>query len=103
MKLSRVLPGPERLKPDAITDYCLVKRYDPDRAEYGWLRVPLSAVWKKQSDFDLKPHDVVFALSKEAYGISRSVHLQGAVWQPGEYKFKPGHDPPGPDRQWAAG
>ena len=90
MKLSRVLPGPERLKPDAITDYCLVKRYDPDRAEYGWLRVPLSAVWKKQSDFDLKPHDVVFALSKEAYGISRSVHLQGAVWQPGEYKFKPG-------------
>ncbi|MBU2550959.1 MAG: SLBB domain-containing protein [Proteobacteria bacterium] len=90
MKLSQILPGPERLKPDAITDYCLIKRYIPEKAEYGWVRVPLPPVWNRQADFDLKPHDIVFALAKEDYGIKRSVYLTGAVWKPGEYQYRPG-------------
>ena len=90
MKLSKVLPSAELLKPDAITDYCLIKRYNKEIAEFTWLRAPLMDMWQCGIDFELAPHDEVVILSKEEYGIKRSVYLSGAVWKAGEYEYTPG-------------
>ena len=90
MCLSQVIPKPDQLKPEAITEFFLLKRYVPELAEYRWHRVPLSQVWYGRYDTLLCPHDVIRVLSKEEYGISRPVLLRGAVWRPARYEFHHG-------------
>jgi len=87
MTLSQILTGPDLFKPDAITDFCLIKRFHINRSDYGWIRVPLPPIWKNQCDFNLAPRDIIYILDRKVYGIRRSVFLKGAVWIPGEYKY----------------
>lgn len=90
MRLSDVLPSPEQLKPDAITDYLLLYRYDFAAAGYKVERIPLKAAWDGKFGFDLKPHDEIRVLSKLDYGIKRKVYLRDGVWQPGDYDYTEG-------------
>ena len=90
LKFSQVAPRPKDLKPDAVTDFCLIRRYAPERAEYNWMRVPLGEVWAGKYDLEMQPHDLIRILSKDKYGIERKVFLRGAVWQPADYEYSEG-------------
>ena len=90
LKLSQVVPRPKDLKPDAVTKFCLIRRYWPERAEYNWMRIPLAEVWAGKYDLDMKPHDLIRILSRAQFGITRKVYLRGAVWQPADYEYSEG-------------
>ncbi|MBW2062927.1 MAG: SLBB domain-containing protein, partial [Deltaproteobacteria bacterium] len=90
MRISEVIPHPERLKPKAITDYALLRRYDPLTTEFTAEKILLPEIWAGKIDFPLKVHDEIKILSKAEYGIATFVHLRGAVWKPDDYEYTPG-------------
>jgi protein involved in polysaccharide export with SLBB domain len=90
LKLSQVAPRPKDLKPDALTDFGLIRRYMPEKAEYNWIRFPLTEVWAGKYDVEMQPHDLIRVLSRDQFGITRKVFLRGAVWQPADYEYSEG-------------
>ena len=90
LKLSDIITGPELFKPDTITDFGLLHRYDISTTRYRIERFPLSNVIAGQYDTALNPYDKVEILSREQFSITEPVKLVGSVWQPGEYTYTPG-------------
>lgn len=90
LKLSGLLHSVEQLQPGAITDFGLLRRYDAAQGRYGVQAFPLAKLLAGGYDVDLKAHDIVEVLSREAYGIREPVMLRGAVWKEGEFDFSPG-------------
>ena len=90
MKLSDVLTTPEILKPDALTDFALIHRYDKLTTLTTPIRFPLSKVFSGEYDAPLQSFDTIVILSRSTIGIKERIVLTGAVWQPGEYEYKPG-------------
>ncbi|GAB6888160.1 SLBB domain-containing protein [Desulfothermus okinawensis JCM 13304] len=90
LKLSDILYSREILKPRAITDYCLLYRYDEKSTQFRVQRIPLEKVLEKKFDMDMKPYDRVKILSLDDFGIKYNVTIMGAVWKPGTYEYHPG-------------
>lgn len=88
--LHNVLTGPELLKPGAITDFALLKRYDPATTRESVLTFPLAQVFAGAYDEPLQPQDTIRILSRAEFDISEPVSLRGAVHKPGEYQYTPG-------------
>ena len=90
MKLSHILTDISLLKPNSITDFALLYRYDPETTRFRVENIPLSDVLNGQYDSDLKPYDTIEILSRDDYGIKEPVKIMGGVWRPGEHVFTPG-------------
>jgi polysaccharide biosynthesis/export protein len=90
MKISQIVPQPADLRPGAITEFALVKRYITEKAEFTNLRIPLSDIWSGNYDLELQPSDELEILSRADYKISRSVSLRGAVWKPSDFSYTDG-------------
>ena len=90
LTLSDVLPGPEILKPEAITDFALLHRYDEATTRMVVQTFPLARVFRKQFNTELRPFDTIQVLSRARFKISEPVQLSGAVWNQGEFTFMPG-------------
>jgi len=90
LKLSDILTDVSLLKPNSITEFGLVYRYDPQTTRYTVERFPLSDVLNKQYDADLYPYDKIAILSRDDYGIKEPVKIVGSVWRPDDYVFTPG-------------
>ena len=90
LKLSDILTDISLLKPNSITDFALLYRYDPQTTLYGVERFPLSDVLNGQYDADLNPYDKIEILSRDDYGIQEPVKIVGSVWRPDDYVFSPG-------------
>jgi len=90
MRISEVVPRPEMIKPNAITNYALLRRYDPLTTEFREEKISLPDIWSGETDFPLKVHDEIKILAKEDYGIKTFVYLRGAVWKPGDFEYMPG-------------
>ena len=90
LKLSNILTDISLLKPNSITDFALLYRYDPLTTRYGVERFPLSEVLNGQYDSNLHPYDKIEILSRDDYGIKEPVKLVGSVWHPDDYVFSPG-------------
>ncbi len=90
MKLSQILISPELLKPDAVTDFAIIDRYDVKTARITPMQFPLSKVFTGEYDTLLQPFDTIKIFSRAAIGIQENFSITGAVWKPGQYKFKPG-------------
>ncbi len=90
MKLSNVLTSPEILKPNALTEFALIKRYDQLTTRTNNIRFPLSRVFSGEYDALLHSFDNIIILSRSELGINESISLSGAVWNPGQYNFIPG-------------
>lgn len=88
--LSDVVPGPEKLKPEAITEYALLRRLNPTTTEYKTQRILLSDVWSGKYDFKLQAYDEIKILAKTDYGIEKYVYLRGAVWSTGIFPYQSG-------------
>ena len=90
IQLSDILTGPELLRPDSITDFGLLHRYDIATTRFRIERFPLAGVLNGQYDTALNPYDKVEILSRNQFKISEPVKLVGSVWQQGEYNYMPG-------------
>ncbi len=90
LRLSDVLASPEQLKPGAVTDFGLLRRWDARASRWSVSAFPLGQVLAKSHDMPLAPHDVIEVLSREAYGVSEPVSLRGAVWKEGDHELTPG-------------
>jgi len=90
IQLSDILTGPSLLKPDSITDFGLLHRYDVSTTRYSVERFPLTDVLTGKYDQELNPYDRVEVLSRNQFQINEPVKLVGSVWQPGEYNYTPG-------------
>ena len=90
LKLSDILTDASLLKPNSITDFGLLYRYDQETTRYRTERFPLSDVLNGQYDTDLFPYDKIEILSREDYGIKEPVKIVGSVWRPKDYVFTPG-------------
>ena len=90
MKLSDVLTSPEIIKPDAVTKFAMLHRYDKATTLTTPVRFPLSKVFTGEYDASLQPFDTIVILSRAEIGIEENIFLSGAVWNEGEYKYQPG-------------
>jgi len=90
LKLSDILTDVSLLKPNSITDFALLYRYDPLTTRYRTERFPLSDVLNGQYDVDLDPYDKIEILSRDDFGIQEPVKIVGSVWRPDDYVFTPG-------------
>lgn len=90
IQLSDILTGPALLKPDSITEFGLLHRYNISTTLFSIERFPLTGVFNGQYDTALNPYDKVEILSRNQFEISEPVKLVGSVWQPGEYNYMPG-------------
>ncbi|MBU0480044.1 MAG: SLBB domain-containing protein [Proteobacteria bacterium] len=90
LQLSDILTGPELFKPDTITDFALLHRYDVATTRYRVERFPLKDVMSGSYNTALNPYDRIEILSRTQFNITEPVKLVGSVWQPGEYIFTPG-------------
>ena len=90
LQLSDVITGPELFKPDTVTDFGLLHRYDVSTTRYRVERFPLADVLKGQYNTALNPYDRVEILSRAQFKMTEPVKLVGSVWQPGEYNYTPG-------------
>ncbi len=90
LKLSNILTDISLLKPNSITDFALLYRYDPLTTLYGVERFPLSEVLNGLYDSNLHAYDKIKILSRDDYGIKEPVKLVGSVWRPDDYVFSPG-------------
>ena len=90
LKLSHILTDISLLKPNSITDFALLYRYDPETTRFRVENFPLSDVLSGQYDSDLNPYDRIEILSRDDYGIKEPVKIMGGVWRPGEHVFTPG-------------
>jgi polysaccharide export outer membrane protein len=90
MKLSDILTDISLLKPNSITDFALLYRYDLLTTRYRVEKFPLSDVLNGQFDSALNPYDKIEILSRDDYGIKEPVKIVGSVWRPDDYVFTPG-------------
>ncbi|MBT3387671.1 MAG: hypothetical protein HN417_07055 [Desulfobacula sp.] len=90
MKLSNILTSPALLKPDSITDFGLIYRYDAKTTRVTPMQFPLSKVFTGEYDARLYPFDKIQILSRANAGISENFSIIGAVWKPGEYEYRKG-------------
>ena len=90
LKLSDILTDVSLLKPNSITEFGMIYRYEPQTTRYKVERFPLSEVLNKQYDADLFPYDKIEILSRDEYGIKEPVKIVGSVWRPDSYVFSPG-------------
>ena len=90
MKLSQVLTSPGLLKPDAVTDFAIIDRYDINSSRSTPMQFPLSKVFTGEYDVLLQPFDTIKILSRAVIGIKENYSITGAVWKPGQYAYKPG-------------
>ncbi len=90
LKLSDILTSPELLKPEAITEFALLRRYDPESTRYTVERFPLEEVFAGTYDQELKPLDQIHIFSRETMDIREYVQISGPVWKPGSYTYRPG-------------
>ncbi len=90
LRLSDILTGPELLRPNAVTDFAYLYRYDPATTRYLMQAIPLRQVFEHTFDLELAPHDRIQVLSREKIGIQEPVRIAGAVWKPGEFPWRPG-------------
>ena len=89
--ISKDLPRPEDLlQPGALMDFGLIYRYDSKTTRTKPIRFPLSEVFSRQYDTELQPLDKIVVLSRETIGIKETIHIQGAVWNSGQYNYQPG-------------
>lgn len=90
IKLSDILNDISILKPNSITDFALLYRYDATTTRYGVERFPLADVFSGKFDADLNPYDKIEILSRDEYGIKEPVKIVGSVWRPDDYVYTPG-------------
>lgn len=90
LRLGDVLRGVDDLKPEALTEYALLHRYNEQSTRYAVQKFPLERFLKGDYDLDLRPYDKIEILSRDALGIRESVAISGAVWKAGSYDFRPG-------------
>ena len=88
LKLSDVLRDAKNIKPGAITDYAVIKRYNASAAEFTTIKFPLEKFFKDEFDKELQESDRIKILSKEKFGRTQPVYISGAVWKPGQYEFE---------------
>lgn len=90
MKLSDVLTFSEILKPDALTEFAIIKRYDKSTTLTSSIRFPLSRVFSGDYDAKLHSFDNITIFSRSELGIRENISLSGAVWNPGDFEYNPG-------------
>lgn len=90
LSLSQVLPGPDILLPEAITDYALLYRFNPATTRRSMQTVPLDRVFRGEFDAPLEPWDSINILSRADFAIKEPVRISGAVWRQGEFDYMPG-------------
>jgi len=90
MKLSAVLTSPKILKPDALTEFALILRYDKLTTQTTPIRFPLAEVFNGTHDDLLQPFDTIQVLSRKDFGIDQKFSITGSVWKQGEFEFQPG-------------
>ncbi len=90
LRLSDILTSPELLRPDAVTGFAYLHRYDPATTRYLLRAIPLQQVFGHSFDLELAPHDRIQILSRKEIGIQEPVRVAGAVWRPGEFPWRPG-------------
>jgi len=90
MTVHDVLKSPLLLKPDAVTDFALLYRYDSATTRFTPQKITLDDVFQGKSVIPLQPYDRIEVLSREALGIKEIITVNGAVWQPGAKPFSPG-------------
>lgn len=91
LTLIDVLPSAELLKPEAVTDFAILHRYDRTTTRYKVEKLPLADVWSGAvADIAMQPFDRIEILSRAEAGIQEQVFVEGAVWNPGGYDFGPG-------------
>ncbi len=89
LRLSDILHSPSQLKPDAITDFGLLVRYNTRTTQRRVQTFPLTQLFGGSFDLELRPYDTVVALSRKEFGIRQTLTLQGAVWKEGTYTYSP--------------
>lgn len=89
LRLSDILNSPDQLKPDAITDFGLLTRYDAQTTRRRVRTFPLARLLKSTFDCALQPYDQITILSRQEFGIRQTVTLQGAVWKEGTFDYTP--------------
>lgn len=89
-KLSDLLTSPKLLKPEAITDYALLHRYNEQTARYTIETFPLQKVFRKEFDLELHPFDRIQILSRQESGVVENITVAGGVWKPGVFAYVPG-------------
>jgi polysaccharide biosynthesis/export protein len=89
LKLSDILVSPDLLKPEALTDYALLHRYDKGTTRKTTHRFPLHDVFAGSYDAELRPLDEIQILSRAELNILESVEITGAVWNPVQTAFRP--------------
>lgn len=90
LMLSDVLQDRHRLLPDAVTDFALLRRYDPLTTRTSVTTFPLQRAFDGSFDMPLQAHDEIEILAREDFNISEPVRLGGAVWKEGEFEHRPG-------------
>ena len=89
LKLSDILTSAELLKPEAMTDYALLNRYDPVTTRMSTHKFPLKEVFSGAYDAELQPLDEIRILSRAELQIQETVEITGAVWRPLKTIFRP--------------
>lgn len=90
LTISDVLTSPSLLRPEAITDYALLYRYDPETTRRSMKTIPMERVFRGEFDAPLRPRDTIRVLSRRGFEIREPVRIAGAVWKEGEYDYMPG-------------
>ena len=89
LKLSDLLTSPDLLKPEAMTDYALLNRYDAATTRKTTHKFPLQQVLDHTHDAELQPLDEIRILSRTELRINETVEIFGAVWRPIKTAFRP--------------
>lgn len=90
MKLSDILTSAALIRPEAVMEYALLHRYDPTSTRFRVQRFSLNKVLNGKYDAVLHPRDTIEILSREESGIKEDLSIEGAVWKPGTYNYRPG-------------
>ena len=89
MKLSDILISKSLINEDSIMEFAHLYRYDAESTQTILRQFPLSEVFTDNFDMALFPHDRIVILSREEMNIKETVSIEGAVWKPGVYNFRP--------------
>ena len=83
MTLTDLIPGPEVLKPNALTKEVIIHRFDPEKVQFIDLAAPLEEVWAGKPSIELKPRDVIEVKADVVHrDFPDDVTLTGHIWQP---------------------
>ena len=89
LKLSDILTSGELLQPGAMMDFGYLFRFDSKTTRTTVKQFPLEKVFSGKYDASLNPHDRIEILSREDLGIKEDLIINGAVWKPGSYDYRP--------------